>query len=1312
MIIELAKKNIVILLEKINEDYKIAVIDSKSGRTLNVIKSHMLQGTIGFNDLEEEAFNLDGKYKVETKLVLELIEIEKSLSFFKEESTQYKSMIKKRNRKLLELTFGNFYFTVKLFDNYKCLNLYYIIIIIKLIPEFIIDLIKYLFKKHNLENNVMEKSLDLKEHIGFIADLRKFIDKIYYGIYDLNNFYEIILANFPSLLSYDFIYEKMNFSDISIKLLIKYLDLNKLFFNSNIEIRENIALNSQAPFFPQYKYLFNDPIEEVRISVAKNPNAVMYEKEFRKLLLDESLNVRTSSLENPNVYKFEEGKAILYEGSIAASLNLEEITIGDFAEFEKLIENLNLDDLTIFLENKRIYLWKELKRLCRVKNSEVLAYIARVPQLALNEEYKVLFNSKSLWVLENVAANPNAPFFDEYRKLFKFKSIDIKEAIARNPNAARFEEFKQLFNDASFKVRRAAFFNENSKKFIDFIPDWFFPRKLGSDCKLIAVNEDAVKFKEYKKLFHDPSYDIITKVAANEAAANLDDYRIFFKWLKIKKWKNLSDLIRSMIKNPNATRFKEFSIFFTDDFWLRHEDLAEMPRLTNFKEYSLLFNGSSNVRENIALNPEAVKHPLYKNLFFDKSDGSEIVRYAVRKNKNAKTMYPELYRELIPENIGLKDPRAAKYKEFVLAFEGDSSTIAESPIAIIFPEFKKLFKSNDRFILESLAGNEKATEFAEFKQLFDCEEDRVLKRVASNEKATKFEEFRKLFNKDLDTELSLNPSATKFEEFKKLFNNPSNFFNLIRNSEAAKFEEFRKLFYPELFKADYFDRFFENKIEYYRNLSSNVKAAKFYEYSHLFYFDDPIVLENIASNPKAVEFPLFVRVYYEKYWSVRTATYNNKRARERFSELHNKLIPREFGSSIKEILLDPRAKDYEEYKWLFYDRDPKLRAVLASMEKMADRKDFKLLFILNPTEEVQLNLVSNKRAVELSYFETLFYSKYENVLLKLLDLPNVFDFSSSKILFSSLYESVREKVAGHPAAPKFEEYRLLIHDKSVKVRLAVAMNRNAVKCKEYIDLLQDSSLDVVKVAMSNPEIRRMNEFSLVFFNKSSKIIEYLIDLPESINFKEFENLLLCSNWDLRRRAMKVPGAREKFKLAFNKLFPIEWGDNYRLIIFKEGAEGYEEFKMLFTDEIEEVRIFIASHPSIGRYKEASALFTDKSIKVRQRVAANEEAVKLKGYERLFDDIPEVRKFVASNIAAVKFPQFKKLFSDKDPNVRRRVAVNWNAVEFNEYEKLFEDEDDNVKRWILKNIEAERKYPEKCEKLKTLYFNSIGVYYLE
>ncbi|MHA1340897.1 MAG: hypothetical protein ACTSRZ_18270 [Promethearchaeota archaeon] len=1067
-------------------------------------------------------------------------------------------------------------------------------------------------------------------------------------------------------------------------------------FHFDPEIRSEICANPDAPKHPSYRFMFIDftkdeenktlyTAEIFRESIAENPNAVIYKTEYRKLFFDENFQVRISCLYNPNAVDFEEFDAVLYEKGIVDYLYFDRLCYKRTDKFDKFIKRLNLDQIYRFLDSESCWKYSGFFEFMEIRNKKILAKVASIPHACEFEQYKRFFREKDIKILFNVASNISAPKFEEYKKLFNHKSYKVRLGAASNPNAARFDEFKQLFEDPSFEVRRAAYFNKNADKYQKFIPDWYFPRELGDDCELIAADPDAVIYPEYEKLFFDPSEYILRAVASNEAAAAMQGYRNLFKYENARY---------AIAANQKAVELDEYSeLFYTKDSAVKRS-IVENPAAVRHPLYSLFFFDEEDYHL-VTRNVVAVFHPLFKSMFFNKNYDA---RYALNKFW-IREKYPELFSSLCL--YSLSTPFALKKPDFSRFFKGKNRApsgswryikdIAQNIYAINYPGFEKIrsldeyreyvLKNDVTRFLRDLEIKEGDMLLIECEKFVNCPSEEIYKEVnqklAESEFAVNIKGFEKLFsNKEFFPYLALNRAATKFDEYKKLF-----------------------YFKPAKFISDKVENPHDKKIKENtnRNIALNPNAVRFWEFNRLFFSNDYIVLANLASNPNAVDYSNYKRFYFDLYWSVRDAAYHNSKAREKYADLHKRLIPRELGSSIEEIISHKDAQKYEEYKHLIYDKDPKLREALAGLDILSDY-EMELLFLVDPTEEILLRLVSNRRTMELEVYESLFYSDSERVLLKLVEVDNVFRYKNSSLLFRHQYESIRIKVALREDAVEHEDYKLLFNDESEAVRVAAASNPYAAKRVEYSRLFGDSSAEVIKAVFSNKYSRELDEFPKVFLSKSYEIREYLAGLTEGLKYEGFRNILMNKHWNIRRKALKLEGVRERFPAIYRKLFPVEWGDNYRLIIFKEEAEEYEEFRMLFTDEMEEIRMLMASHPSISKYEEASILFEDESINVRQRVAANEEAVKLKGFEKLFSDVAEVRKYVASNIAAVKFPEFRQLFSDSNVDVLRRLAVNWNAVNFKEYEKLFESKYDVVRCWILKNFEARRKYPEKCKKL--------------
>ncbi|MHA1340194.1 MAG: hypothetical protein ACTSO2_09500 [Promethearchaeota archaeon] len=316
-------------------------------------------------------------------------------------------------------------------------------------------------------------------------------------------------------------------------------------------------------------------------------------------------------------------------------------------------------------------------------------------------------------------------------------------------------------------------------------------------------------FKALMKVFGE-------EFIAHPAATEYEEYKELFN---AKDWR----IRRTLTKNPQAKRFKEYNKLFPRNF-IRNRtkrEIAEDIKATDYEEYRRFFEEEPLIKRIVASNPAAIKFEEFKKLF---EDESWIVRSATASN-----------------------PSAVQFEEYKRLFDDENwivrSSVASNSMATKFNEYRKLFKDKNKVVLKSIASNPEATKFEEFKNLFYENDDEIKAILASNPEATKFKEFKNLFHEkrwSILVNISLNPKAKKFKEYemfsKRELLEITTIEEFARHPKATQYEEYKILF-----------KFGDTIIK--RLVANNIAAVKFDEYKLLFKDESAEVRQAVASNP-------------------------------------------------------------------------------------------------------------------------------------------------------------------------------------------------------------------------------------------------------------------------------------------------------------------------------------------------------------------------------------------------------------------------------------------------------------------------------
>jgi len=206
------------------------------------------------------------------------------------------------------------------------------------------------------------------------------------------------------------------------------------------------------------------------------------------------------------------------------------------------------------------------------------------------------------------------------------------------------------------------------------------------------------------------------------------------------------------------------------------------------------------------------------------------------------------------------------------------------------------------------------------------------------------------------------------------------------------------------------------------------------------------------------------------------------------------------------------------------------------------------------------------------------------------------DMPEFKAIFSTKRTWLKESLIDNVDARKFPEwvalYKAAFTDSNIGLREKVA------SCPLLID---------------DPEVKEL--FRALFKDKGWGVRASLAGNPSAVNFPEY-NLLFDDPHYLVRRSIVANYAARKYS-EYNDLIPITDETPYNHHWYKK--THYPEYKRLFSDEYEQVRLQLAYSNIAVEFPEFIKLFSDSSDQVRYSAAENYLAPKLPEYQKLLND---------------------------------------------------------------------------------------------
>lgn len=505
-----------------------------------------------------------------------------------------------------------------------------------------------------------------------------------------------------------------------------------------------IAEDPQNPLlFDEYRNLFYSERWFIMDIVMRNPNAVRFENEYRKYMVE----YKQAAASNPNASKFPE-----------------------YSEFYSAKLNSNAD---IFLNNingkptkEDIKRYEEIKEMDEIWKKDFFELVALSPRGYSDPKYKNIFyqDCNDFTDIFNINAIGYKEFNDLVIKLYEKKSIHYFPYILYFPAYKKWLEDKLEYDKSTYQWRIGIYDVSQSpiiaRDFPNIFKQYFKFAKNFSDLfqnpyiylypkhVMRALCDDRLKIYDLRKL------------AKNKYACLIEDaYRTLFK-------KN--ELIKYIAENPNAVQFGEFANIF------RHKE--------------------SDVWKNLAKNPNA---PVLFRDQFRKIFKREELKARIEEISN---------RILVDDNTILgnlaKNPNAVQFKEFrdIISnknnYKISETLLSNTSVPLYYPnECKSLiyqaFDDNDEYAMGIMAGNPnialvfgKEIDILMQEKLKEEKSDRVIKfitRFASGSYFANMKSFRQLFKErivDVDIRLAYNDGATTLPEFIPFMNDIINQVNM------------------------------------------------------------------------------------------------------------------------------------------------------------------------------------------------------------------------------------------------------------------------------------------------------------------------------------------------------------------------------------------------------------------------------------------------------------------------------------------------------------------------------------------------------
>ncbi|MHA2366615.1 MAG: hypothetical protein ACXAC7_21845, partial [Candidatus Hodarchaeales archaeon] len=700
-----------------------------------------------------------------------------------------------------------------------------------------------------------------------------------------------------------------------------------------------------------------------------------------------------------------------------------------------LFDDLDEDEMCDLCKLDAFTSWKYAEMLSETRNIELVRMLLKDERCKDLKHLRRLFKSKDVDVLKMLASNEFLVDVEEYGSLFDCEEEDVLLEIAKNPIAKKRQEFLRFFD----------VLKENSFKSLVGIE--YAPENFVLIMQIVSDPENCA-FDEYKNLFNYKSKFVLRCIAQNPNAVRFqDEFRKLFKIVPV-----------SVAKNPNASQFEEYGSLFDLDpvaaERVERKKLKDLAKKRNEKNKKAELNDQDDLKiEELLTDDEIDKMGRLSKVIHEKSDTFKNT-LILSQGSGDYVGYSKLideYGSLLESNLNAM--RFGKYDDFVNYHisSGDAHP-DDNPYYIYFKSINQYFKSH---YPRCYAGKNAMIAFYlrnQFKKLFDDENDYVQYHIIQNP-------FILLYPKQI-TDMMLthghdnswnlwNNFAAHLQApfmtdlYKKTFEIKKCWSHIASNKNAVYFNEFSQLFTEK-------SRYIKSTLA--KNVNAPIYASEFRklfngidenikEYNESKeYFDISNVAKNLASNPNAVKFPEFKKLFeYKKITRYRQTEYKlgnellyNMNVPLYYPKEYCKLIEVTFknvdNDNMKAIGWNPNAVRFKRrinnrIKAFLYrkgnegwtdDEQIFLRGI-SSSPYLTDLPMFQELFECIGLPDMLIGLAWNPYATRFPQFRKLF---------DVLEHPYVFDTNSL-----SQYSSVLGAISENVMAPLYypNEFRRLFH---------------------------------------------------------------------------------------------------------------------------------------------------------------------------------------------------------------------------------------------------------------------------------------------
>jgi len=388
--------------------------------------------------------------------------------------------------------------------------------------------------------------------------------------------------------------------------------------------------------------------------------------------------------------------------------------------------NINIQKGLAKLSN--IHEFVEVIPFFTIDNDEIKKILAINEKLCEYDEFAYLFASKNIQILNAIALNNNATKFKEYKLLFQ--NTLLFEKIAQNTCAQQKypKEFKKLFNNTKKTIKLALVQNH---KFAQIYPKEYFTyfNSFYSEVRnTFLMNPLSSYYTQFKKMLLDDNYRFNYLYFLINKSLEIDfiqqkfqifqkkDFQKLFTIEKFKYYLMKSTYIakefdefkqffkcynkQSIVQNPEATRFREFNMFFTEEYW-------------------------SSYKEALQKNKKSKKMPLYTKMLQQEKTKEKLLIAQIKSTTNKEEFFKISRKNIYNKNIDIRiaiaeNPLASQCKFEQLFFDKSSrvkTKIAANPQAIYMKEYHRLFYMKNKKIKIAILENTNLQNFKKKKEI-------------------------------------------------------------------------------------------------------------------------------------------------------------------------------------------------------------------------------------------------------------------------------------------------------------------------------------------------------------------------------------------------------------------------------------------------------------------------------------------------------------------------------------------------------------------------------------------------------------------